>query len=389
MSVSTSAATGDAPRRRPKNRKDQIIDAARELIGELGYRNVSMAQIADRVGITAGALYRHFSNKAVLLAAAIDQSLDEVSAATNEHGVSVEDTCKVACERVVSQRDLGALLWRESRYLDRSALTSLRGRLHDMNRSYRALIRAERPALSDIHGERLAWGVQSILASPSFHATKVAHTEFVALLSTACRALCAVELSPQRPPEPGRFQRLEPVSKRERMLAHAVVLFERNGFDDTGLNDIGAAAGVTGPNLYSYFENKADIFETALGRGVSALWLLLHAVLRDNDNPADALGDLVRGYTQLALERIILASTLLTEQGNMDANRRARQREYVSEWVALLRTARPALDETSARVLVHTALAVIHNMAHIGREQDDPGFAEDVALMANAVLFSL
>jgi hypothetical protein len=40
-------------------------------------------------------------------------------------------------------------------------------------------------------------------------------------------------------------------------------------------------------------------------------------------------------------------------------------------------------------VLVHTALAVIHTMAQIGREQDDPTFADDLAAMADAVLFSL
>lgn len=54
-------------RRRPKDRKDQIVEAARQLIVARGYRNVSMAEIAEAVGITAGALYRHFANKAVLL----------------------------------------------------------------------------------------------------------------------------------------------------------------------------------------------------------------------------------------------------------------------------------------------------------------------------------
>jgi AcrR family transcriptional regulator len=145
---------------------------------------------------------------------------------------------------------------------------------------------------------------------------------------------------------------------------------------------------VTGPNLYSYFASKADILETATSRGVSALWVLLNRVLRDNDEPAEALGDLVRGYIELALEQTVLASLLLSEQQSIDDVARNRQREYVAEWVALLRASRPAIDEPSARVLVHTALAVIHTMAQIGREQDDPTFADDLAAMARAVLFS-
>jgi hypothetical protein len=83
-----------------------------------------------------------------------------------------------------------------------------------------------------------------------------------------------------------------------------------------------------------------------------------------------------------------LASLLLSEQQNVDDVTRNRQREYVAEWVALLRASRPAVGEQAARALVHTALAVIHNMTHIGREQNDPTFPDDLAAMATAVLFA-
>ena len=378
-------------RRRPKDRKDQIVDAARQLIVARGYRNVSMAEIAEAVGITAGALYRHFSNKAVLLGAVIDKSFDDVIVDSEQRGLILQNVLTMACEQVVTRRDIGALWWRESRYLEPDTAARLRGRLRDNNHSYQTLIQAERPALAGAQAQRLAWGVQSILASPSFHTSKLPDAEFVALLSAACRALCAVELRPAPPPAPARRRRrngvLEPVSKRESLLTHAVTLFERNGFEATSLNEIGTAAGVTGPNLYSYFASKADILETATSRGVSALWLLLNRVLRDNDEPAEALGDLVRGYIELALEQTVLASLLLSEQQNVDDVTRNLQREYVAEWVALVRASRPAIGERAARVLVHTALAVIHNMTQIGREQDDPTFTDDLAAMATAVLF--
>jgi AcrR family transcriptional regulator len=377
-------------RRRPKDRKDQIVDAARQLIVARGYRNVSMAEIAEAVGITAGALYRHFSNKAMLLGAVIDKSFDDVIAGTNQRDLILQDVLTIACEQVVTRRDTGALWWRESRYLEADTGARLRRRLRDNNRSYQSLIEAERPSLPAAQAQRLAWGVQSILASPSFHTTKLPHADFVALLRAACRSLCAAELGP--PPAPARPRQrngvLEPVSKRESLLTHAITLFERSGFEATSLNEIGTAAGVTGPNLYSYFASKADILETATSRGVSALWLLLNRVLRDNDEPAGALRDLVRGYIQLAMERTVLASLLLSEQQNVDDVTRNRQREYVAEWVALLRASRPAIGEQAARVLVHTALDVIHNMTQIGREQNDPTFADDLAAMATAVLFS-
>jgi len=376
-------------RRRPKDRKDQIVEAARQLIVARGYRNVSMAEIAEAVGITAGALYRHFSNKAVLLGAVIDKSFDDAIAGTSQRDLSLPDMLALACERAVTQRDTGALWWRESRYLEPDTAARLRRRLRDNNRSYQNLIEAQRPGMPGVQAQRLAWGVQSIMASPSFHATKLADADFVALLTAACRSLCAAELgSPSPVPERPRTHMLEPVSKRESLLAHAITLFERNGFEATSLNEIGTTAGVTGPNLYSYFESKADILETATARGVSALWLLLNRVLRANDEAAEALRDLVSGYIQLALERTVLASLLLSEQQNVDDVTRNRQREYVAEWVALLRASRPTVGEQAARVLVHTALAVIHNMTHIGRDQNDPAFADDLAAMSTAVLFA-
>lgn len=181
---------------------------------------------------------------------------------------------------------------------------------------------------------------------------------------------------------------LEPASKRESLLSHAVTLFDEKGYEATGLDDIGAAAGVTGPNLYGYFENKADILHTAVERGTSALWLLLHAVLRQNDEPRRALADLVAGYVQLAIDKTILTWLLLAERQTLSDLTRIRQREYVAEWVALLRAGRADLDDGTARVLVHTALGVIHTMPEIESRQANAEFPADLAAMAMAVLFS-
>ena len=45
------------------DRKKEIIDALLELASEKGLGNVSMQQIADKVGITKASLYNHFSSK--------------------------------------------------------------------------------------------------------------------------------------------------------------------------------------------------------------------------------------------------------------------------------------------------------------------------------------
>ena len=374
------------PRRRPKDRKDQIVQTARPLIATRGYHNVSMADIADSVGITAGALYRHFSNKSVLLGAVVEKGLDEWTAPAAQPDATLQDVVNAACELVVGNRDIAALWWRESRNLEPDTFDRLRGRVVANTSAYRRLIRAQRPELSKADAQRLAWGVQAVLASPSFHSSELPRAQFVGLLSAACAAVCAVDAG-TTPPVPRIVSRLDPVSKRERLLTHAVTLFDRNGFEATSLSDIGAAAGVTGPSLYSYFDSKADILDIAMDRGSSALWLLLNRVLRNNDEPAAALRDLIRGYTQLSLEETVPTSVMLTKQQNFGDDIRARQREHFVEWVALMRSARPQLTETTARILVHTALAVVINMTEVSRTQGRPEHPDDVAAMASAVLF--
>src|SRR5690349_1539985 len=69
-------STADSPappavRRRPRDRKAQIVKASAEAFSALGYHAVSMEEIAARVGISAAALYRHSSSKYVLFRDAV------------------------------------------------------------------------------------------------------------------------------------------------------------------------------------------------------------------------------------------------------------------------------------------------------------------------------
>jgi AcrR family transcriptional regulator len=65
--------------------RERILEIARELFVTHGYRNVSMRQIARKLGYSHGALYYHFENKAELFYALVsddfallDRKLEEV-----------------------------------------------------------------------------------------------------------------------------------------------------------------------------------------------------------------------------------------------------------------------------------------------------------------------
>jgi AcrR family transcriptional regulator len=50
----------------PAATRERLVDAARALLEEGGYAATSVLAVADRAGVSAGALYRHFSSKAEL-----------------------------------------------------------------------------------------------------------------------------------------------------------------------------------------------------------------------------------------------------------------------------------------------------------------------------------
>jgi len=57
--------------------REDILDEAMKLFGEVGYRTASLREVASRVGISHPGLMHHFANKAVLLAAVLERR-DEI-----------------------------------------------------------------------------------------------------------------------------------------------------------------------------------------------------------------------------------------------------------------------------------------------------------------------
>ena len=66
--------TSEVTRRLPtEERRRQLVDAALGIIAEAGLQRFTTAAIAERVGISEGALFRHFRNKQAIVVAALDR----------------------------------------------------------------------------------------------------------------------------------------------------------------------------------------------------------------------------------------------------------------------------------------------------------------------------
>ncbi len=70
---SRSSAPSDVPAQPPTPRQAEILDRATELVAESGLAQLTMKRLAERVGFTEPAIYRHYPGKSALLAAMIER----------------------------------------------------------------------------------------------------------------------------------------------------------------------------------------------------------------------------------------------------------------------------------------------------------------------------
>jgi len=91
---STVVPSGRKRRGEGHTRRDEIMQAAKELFLELGYEATTIRRIADRVGISAPALYLYFKDKDGLMLALCDQTFGHLIQAIDEIEHTVSDPLK-------------------------------------------------------------------------------------------------------------------------------------------------------------------------------------------------------------------------------------------------------------------------------------------------------
>lgn len=76
--------SGPARRGRPGYDASTVLRRAIEMFNRQGYEATSIGDLARELGLTKSAIYHHVASKEALLAAALDQALDALTAAIDE-----------------------------------------------------------------------------------------------------------------------------------------------------------------------------------------------------------------------------------------------------------------------------------------------------------------
>ncbi|MGW7492375.1 SACE_7040 family transcriptional regulator [Streptomyces sp. NPDC054786] len=182
-----------------------------------------------------------------------------------------------------------------------------------------------------------------------------------------------------------------PTSRREQILKEAARLFAERGFHGVGVDEIGAAVGISGPGLYRHFAGKdAMLAELLVGISERLLDGGRMRVAEGGESPEAVLCALIDGHIDFALDDrplITLHDRELDRLREADRKRvRRLQRQYVELWVEVVRRVHPAPSESQARAAVHAVFGLLNSTPHLGRPGALPGRTEMAELLHRLAL---
>jgi AcrR family transcriptional regulator len=140
------------------------------------------------------------------------------------------------------------------------------------------------------------------------------------------------------------------------------------GFLAVRLEDIGAAAGISGPAIYRHFPNKEALLVELLVGISTRLLAGARAVLEIAATPTEALDRLIDFHLDFALGE---SDLIRIQDRDLDhlpapAKRQVRkdQRQYVEIWVGVLRSIDLALKDEDARLMAHATFGLLNSTPH-------------------------
>jgi AcrR family transcriptional regulator len=152
-------------------------------------------------------------------------------------------------------------------------------------------------------------------------------------------------------------------NRRHELLAIAADLFAARGFANVTVDDIGIAAGVSGPALYHHFAGK----EALLGEmliGISE-YLLDGGRRVVEHHGDDVLALLIGFHAEFAVDDRSLITVHFRDLVHASESDQARvrhlQAQYVGLWTDALQRRSPDLDRRTARAAVHATFGLLNS----------------------------
>jgi AcrR family transcriptional regulator len=181
-------------------------------------------------------------------------------------------------------------------------------------------------------------------------------------------------------------------ARREQLVAATASLVAERGYHQVGVDEIGAAAGVSGAAIYRHFAGKQELLVAVIERAVDALMGKARRIVSDASTPREALDGLVGAHIDFALHETALITVYDQEAHNLDDAPRRRlrrqQRAYTELWIDALEKVAPDASREELAVAVHGAFGLLNSVADHHRRLGTEECAELLAAMTRSSLES-
>lgn len=171
---------------------------------------------------------------------------------------------------------------------------------------------------------------------------------------------------------------LAKATRRAALLDAAIRLFAERGFNGVSLEELGAAAGVSGPAVYRHFAGKQAVLGALLvgtseellagSRAVAAQWTDGESADGDSADAAGCMRSLIRFQVDFALQRADLIRVQDRELASLAPGDlrtvRSLQRRYVELWVDVLGRLHPDRPVEELRNRAHAVFGLINSTPH-------------------------
>ncbi|WP_213574109.1 TetR/AcrR family transcriptional regulator [Rhodococcus sp. USK13] len=394
-----------SPTPRVSQRRAQLAKAAADRFRKQGYQNVSIRQVAEDVGLTAPALYRHYKNKQSLLHAALNVDLERAEALVAEtRNMPFEDALALFAEAALHHRNFWVLLQRDARHLDSTLLADAGMRFSAIGDHIHTLLKRVYPNTPERTLRLAAVSTLAVLGSPSLISVDMAHSTYRRWLAAAadsasrpCHTTTTFSESYSHDRDHFDNRRaLSPQSHsdsiRDLLLTAAIRQFHEHGYHSVTMESIGKETGIAASSIYHYFPAKSDLLAGGLFR-VSEELAINRIKLSDSAlSPAQRIQRLVHDFVGLALANRELFGLYVVESMSLDSadahHIRQALRAELEFWTRSLQTLRSDLTNPAARVLIHAARSVVNDVVRIGNLRQRPGISTDLKAIVMAILLT-
>jgi AcrR family transcriptional regulator len=179
--------------------------------------------------------------------------------------------------------------------------------------------------------------------------------------------------------------------RRSHLTAIAAELFCARGYDAIGIDDIAAAAGISGPALYRHFPSKRAILARVLLCAVRDMEMAMASAVPLLEKPdREQAGSLLSALAAATVERRDVAALWrwegqhLSPEDQRDIGRRSTA--LLATWAGALLSLRPDLTPADAELLCWAALSVFGSVAAHHTTIPKREFVRLLAVIAQRVL---